>query len=500
MERLLDKKAVFAHILFMTAAALLRVYLSFHLDLISYPDSETYELFALESVNGLAHSMPTRPLGYPVFLSIVYRIMGAAREHAVWVQHALGVLSYPLFYSVLRRLFKGRLFPAIFAFAITVSGPMIIYERAVLSDFLNHFFLLVSFRLVLGYFESKRAVLMAPLALISFAAVSTRPTSVIFVFALLAYFALKLVRGTIAKEPMLATLKGQAVYIGVYLVLSIASGQLALRAVGGKGEPVGVLGVTMLIRTADSIDYGSPLHRDVKEGYREYLKAYLPDYVPEYANFVAAYRLMTGFECRMTDETKERYALVAENSARFYVPKAIGPNTFTTNDILREARCDMGTVEAVFLEVAQEAVFSDPMGFSASFARNLQGFIEVKPWENGAFGKLLEGRPAPFARAYMLVNKSIDEVLSARAVSVAFTILFAASSIAFLIAGRRSAGYTTGLFLASFIVLNYLALGVLADHPANRYKLPFWWMQGPLIVSFIMSLASVKRASSGRSE
>lgn len=493
----MDKKVVFAHILFITAAVLLRIYLSFHLDLISYPDTETYELFALESVNGLAHSMPTRPLGYPVFISIVYRIMGAAREHAVWVQHALGVLSYPLFYSVFRRLFKGRLISALFAFIITVSGPMIIYERAVLSDFLNHFFLLVSFWLATKYFERKRAMLMAPLALFSFAAVSIRPTSVLFVSALLVYFALKLARGAITKEPMLATLKGPAVYIGVYLVLSMASGQLALRAVGGKGEPVGVLGVTMLIRTADSIDYGSPLHRDAKEAYREYLKEYLPDYVPEYSNFVAAYRLMTGYECRMTGETKESYALVAENSARFYVPKRIGPNTFTTNDILREAHCDMGTVEAVFLDIAREAVFSDPAGFSASFARNLQGFIEVKPWENGAFGKLLEGRPAPFARAYILVNKSIDEALSVRAVSVACTILFAASSIAFLIAGRRSAGYTAGLFLAAFIVLNYLALGVLADHPANRYKLPFWWMQGPLIVYFISSAASAPKPLGG---
>ncbi|HAO92631.1 MAG TPA: hypothetical protein DCR11_01805 [Deltaproteobacteria bacterium] len=250
----------------------------------------------------------------------------------------------------------------------------------------------------------------------------------------------------------------------------------------------------MLIRTADFIDYGSPIQRDVKEGFREYLKVYLPDYVPEYANFVAAYRLMTGFECAMSDETKERYALVAENSARFYAPKPIGPNTFTTNDILREAKCGMGTIEAAFLEVAQEAVFSDPVGFSASLAGNIQGFIEVKPWENAAFGNILEGRPAPLAQAYLWVNKSINDILAKRAVSVALTVLFTASLILFFLVKRRSPGFAAGLFLASFIVLNYLALGVLADHPANRYKLPFWWIQGPLLVSFLMSFASVVRA------
>lgn len=497
----MDKKVVFAHILFITAAVLLRIYLSLHLDLISYPDTETYELFALESVNGLAHSMPTRPLGYPVFLALVYKVLGAARENAVWVQHALGVLSYPLFYAVFRRLFKGSLFSALLAFAVTVSSPMIIYERAVLSDFLNHFFLLVSFWLAIKFFEGKKAALAAPLALFAFAAVTTRPTSVLFVFAFLVFLAWKLGGEMIAGKTALATLKGAALFIGVYLALSVASGQLAWRSVGGKGEPVGVLGVTMLIRTADFIDYGSPLHRDAKEAYREQLKVYLPDYVPEYANFVAAYRLMTGYECTMTDETKERYALVAENAARFYAPKPIGPNTFTTNDILREARCDMGTVEKVFLEIAGEAVFSDPAGFSASFVRNLQGFIEVKPWEHGAFGKILEGRPAPLAYAYMRANKAVSEILAARAVSAAFTVLFAASSIAFLIAGRRSAGYTAGLFLAAFIVLNYAALGILADHPANRYKLPFWWMQGPLVVYFISCVASaVKQSRAGKKE
>lgn len=337
--------------------------------------------------------MPTRPLGYPVFLALVYRIMGPARENAVLVQHALGVLSYPVFYAVLRRLFKGRLIPAFLAFGITASSAMIIYERAILSDFLNHFFLLSSLWLAIKYFETWKASLMAPLALLSFAAVSIRPTSVLFVVIVLAFLSVRLVKGALLRATEPSLIKGASIYIAIFLALSLVAGQFAVRATHGKGEPVGVLGVTMLIRTADFIDYGSPVQRDVKEGFREYLKVYLPDYVPEYANFVAAYRLMTGFECAMDDETKERYALVAENSARFYAPKPIGPNTFTTNDILREAHCGMGTIEAAFLEVAQEAVFSDPVGFSASLAGNIQGFIEVKPWENAAFGSSLKTGP-----------------------------------------------------------------------------------------------------------
>lgn len=102
-------------------------------------------------------------------------------------------------------------------------------------------------------------------------------------------------------------------------------------------------------------------------------------------------------------------------------------------------------------------------------------------------------------QAYLRVNKSINDILAERAVSVALAVLFAASLIVFLLVKRRSPGYAAGLFLASFIVLNYLALGILADHPANRYKLPFWWIQGPLLVSFLMSFVSVvKRGARDR--
>ncbi|MBI5642261.1 MAG: hypothetical protein HY954_02175 [Deltaproteobacteria bacterium] len=475
----------YVHIICISAALLLRAYASFHLDLVNYPDSETYELIALQSYNGLTVTLPTRPLGYPLFLTWLYNAFGPMRSYAVYAQHLLGVLSYFLYYSILFHIFRKKTIAALFAFAIIISGNLLIYERAVLSDFLNHFLLLVSVFIAFKYFKSRSPYLMAPLALASAAASFTRPTSNLFTALMLFFLAVELLMNMKKRERGICHFKSITVYAALLVIFSAGFNFYGVKKTGFKGEPVGVLGVTMLIRTADFIDYSSPLHAGIKEDFRTLQKGYLADYVPEYANFLSGYMLYTGIKCDIDDATGKAYANTAMSAGRFYGFHAVGPNFFNSHDVLRELKCDAETIDRIVLAISKEAVFSNFAPFLRSTLSNFMGFVEVNPWEYLSFSASAERGGAGLLSGFLGLNQSIDRIMGNRAVSFLLLAFFVLGVFAFYCLEGDKGRRTAVTFLLCFILLNYLTLAVIADHPASRYKLPFWWMQLPLLVYFI---------------
>jgi len=483
-------KFFYLHLLFISIALLLRVWASCYLDLVNYPDSETYELLALQSYNGLPITLPTRPLGYPFFLSWIYNALGPSRHYAVYAQHLLGAISYLLFYSILLHIFGRKLLSALFAFAIVISWNMMIYERAILSDFMNHFLLLLSIFIMFRYFKSGKAYLMAPLALSSVAASAVRPTSDLLAAIVLATLAMELLISVVKKRG-LSPLKSIVIYASVLVVLTAGFNLYSVKKTGFKGGPAGVLGVTMLIRTADFIEYySSPLHADAKAQMRVMRNAYLVDYVPEYANFLMGYKFYTTMSCGMDDATKKAYAATTMSAERFYGAHPVGPGYFNTHDLLRELKCDLETIDRVVFAITREAVFSNFIPFMGSVLDNLMGFVERKPWEYRAFIAFASGGGATMLAGFLSINQSLDQALSNSAVSLALTLVFIACALAFFFLEKDKGRMKAVAFLLAFILLNYLSLAVIADHPAGRYKVPFWWMQLPLLVYFIMLIAS----------
>ena len=126
------------------------------------------------------------------------------------------------------------------------------------------------------------------------------------------------------------------------------------------------------------------------------------------------------------------------------------------------------------------------------------GFVERKPWEYRAFIASASGGGARGLAGFLAISQSYDQMLGDGAVSLALTLVFIACALAFFFLEKDKERLKAVTFLLCFILLNYLSLAVIADHPAGRYKIPFWWMQLPLLVYFIMLIISRAARKPGR--
>lgn len=469
------------HGVFLLASIILRL-LFLNAPQMPYPDAETYELFALQVADGLKITMPTRPLGYPLFITGIYELFGSSRQFVIFVQQALGVLSYLLYFSIFSRFFNKKWAAALFAFLAGSGSLFLVYERAVLSDFLNHFVLLAAVFIYFKYLDMKKAYLMAPLGVASFIAMTLRPNSAVFA-AIVVFFLLVELAVMLKKKSPATTVKALAIFLAVVLVCNFSFKKFSEKAVGYAGEPVGVLGVSMLIRTADFVNYASPANREYKDRFRQFQNMYLQDYVPAYANFLAGYSLMTDIECAMPEETRRIYNDVAASAQSYYGAHRVGERYFSTNDILRELKCDMGTIDKAFLDISKEAIFSNPVAFSGAVVKNIMDFIESKQWEMTSFQKFGSEKDSPVLAGISQLYVSIDKVLGNAWVSRALTFIFIFGAIGFVM--KRDKNLMPVAFLLCILAANYLVFGIIADHPAPRYKMTNYWIQFLLLFYFV---------------
>lgn len=486
--RILEPKNLYPfHLLFFSIAVAVRAILSLKLNLIELPDSETYELFALQAYNGLPITLPTRPLGYPLFLSVIYNIFGPFREYAAYAQHFLGALTYFIYYLIFSRFFKNRLLAAVAALFINLSGTFLIFERAILSDFLNHFFLLIGILLILKYFSSGKIYLIAPLAAVTFIVSVIRPTSKIFLVLAAGFLLFSALYKLFKKEEGgAAVIKAASLYIVIFFALDLGFQYYSVSKYGFKGEPVGVFGVTMLIRTAEFMETDSALQPELKRDFQRYRGEYLKAYgQPWYANMLAGYMFLVNVYCDMPEGTRRMYLATAVSAESYYGPHAVGSDYFSTHDLLRELKCDIGTADGTALAIAKEAISANPFEYVGSTFTNLFGFIKIKAWEYRLYAKQAERNGAKTLAGIIRSAGSVDAFLGTTAVAAVFTFFFLLGAVSYFILERGRGELLNTAFLLSFLSANYLMLALIADHPVQRYKLPVYWIQFLLFIYFL---------------
>lgn len=479
--------AVF-HAGFVLVLAALRLYLDFAVpNFPVFSDAGTYELFALELYNGDPVTLPVRPLGYPLFLAIIYKVFGPSRDYAVYAQQAIGVLGYFLYYMILREFFKGRSAAAVLAFVITLAGAFIFYERMLLSDFLNHFFILLSAFIFLKYLKTERTLLLVPLAVSVFCSYLIRPNSSVLALFMAVFIFLKF----LINRPqgwLKNALKDIAIFSFLFIVFTLLSGPVFRGAFGFRGRPVGVTGATVFSRVAPFIEYTSPLLRDIKTRFKEIRLEYNGmDIDPFAADLLATYRLMTEIECPMPDEVRENYKEAAGSAEKYYGAHGVGSGFFNIHDILREAKCPMEEIDALFLDMSKEAILNNPGALLKTTALNVFDYISLGP--SGYFVGISEGieRSGGPVSPVLYIYASIGRVTEDLYVNALFLAVFLIGGAVFFLS-KESPMRLFAAFLAVFTAFNYVLIGSLMSVLTPRYKLPSFWMEVFLFVLFASTL------------
>jgi len=140
-RRRTDLLAVLAIVL---VAAGLRLAFLYRAPAFVHGDSVYYYQAGYELARGTGFEVPLhRTPGYPLFLAGVIRLLGEDLQAIAFVQHVLGVLTAVLAYLIGRSVF-GRPAGLVAGLLVALSGPLLIYERYLLSEALFTFLLSVA--------------------------------------------------------------------------------------------------------------------------------------------------------------------------------------------------------------------------------------------------------------------------------------------------------------------------------------------------------------------
>lgn len=477
----------YAHIVFLSLIVLLNIWVSSGLTPVNYPDTETYELPVLEALSGKDISLLVRPVGYPFFIGVVYKIFGAHREFVIYAQQAFGVIAYFLHYLAFRYFIKKE-GSAVLAFLVSAGGTLIFYERAVLADFLNYFFLLAALLLFFRYYaKGERARYLALSSVCALIAFLMRPNSLILP-ALTASF---LLFEAVSRQGVrLKWLKRLALYSIVFIASLSASALLTYSVTGHAARPVGVGAPTLLSRVADHIDYGSGPNLEVKDRYKVLRLLHQVDYGkdPLIADASAAYELMTELRCETSPEELDEYRRAAASSEAFYGAHGFGSYYFTVYDVFRSARCGMGKIDAVFMEITKGAVLNDPSGYAWSVITSAWEYIKVRSSDyRGVIGMQSDsaGALSPVLNAFILTGDVFENSI---VTGILLLVFIATGAFYFITRDRDRAEYRLAAFLTAYLAANYISIAMLMNVLSPRYKLPVYWVQLILLCLFVGSV------------
>jgi 4-amino-4-deoxy-L-arabinose transferase-like glycosyltransferase len=146
-----------------------------YLPVFASKDTPSYLSPAWELAEGEEFALSARrtPL-YPLFVFAVLKLGGYDLRHLVLVQHLLGVASAGLAY-LLGRMVYGRAAGLIAGLLVALSGPLLVYERFVMSETLYTTLLLLALLAVLLAARRPRAVGLILAGLALGLAILTRP-------------------------------------------------------------------------------------------------------------------------------------------------------------------------------------------------------------------------------------------------------------------------------------------------------------------------------------
>ena len=483
MQKTLSPYLLYAHIIFISVIIILNVWTSFILTPVNYPDTETYELPVLEFLSGTDVSPFVRPIGYPFFIGIIYKLFGATREFVIYAQQALGVLAYLLHYLAFRYFAKNAVAAAVLAFIVSASGTLIFYERAMLADFLNYFVLLAALLFFFRYYaKGERPLFLALSSISALLAYLIRPNSLLL-FALSASF---LLFETVFRHgKRLKRLKHLALYSIVFIVSLLAADLLTYFATGRTAKTIGVGAPTLLSRVADHINYGAEPHLEIKERYRTLRLQHRVDYGkdPFTADASAAYALMTEIECGNSREDLEEYQRVAKNAERFYGSHDLSSYYFTIYDFFRLSKCKVEVINGIFKEITMEAVLNDPSGYAKSVFMSAWDYIQIPSADYGGIIRMQKpaGALSSLPYAFAFIGELFDDMVT----TGFFLFAFMAGGIFYFYTGdRSSAEYRLAAYLSAYLAANYLSIAVFMNVLSPRYKLPVYWVQLILLYLF----------------
>jgi hypothetical protein len=127
-----DRLALLALVVILGAGGLLRLALMriWRPAFLGYPDTGIY---LTEAINGDWWADPIRTGGYPIFLELLHGV-AAKLSLVTLVQHGLGLATALLLYGAVRRVGVGR-WPALIPLVVvSLSGPQIMIEHAILTE------------------------------------------------------------------------------------------------------------------------------------------------------------------------------------------------------------------------------------------------------------------------------------------------------------------------------------------------------------------------------
>jgi 4-amino-4-deoxy-L-arabinose transferase-like glycosyltransferase len=126
-----------------------------------YADSEWYFRTASELAAGYGYvydlenrkPLAAWPIGYPFFLSLLFRVTGPSEQAAILVNLVLSVLCVALTYSLTLEIFKNQLVAAISASVLATLPGLVVYSSLICTDLLFMCLVTACFRVVVHISE-----------------------------------------------------------------------------------------------------------------------------------------------------------------------------------------------------------------------------------------------------------------------------------------------------------------------------------------------------------
>lgn len=489
MQKTKTSNLLYAHIAFILVLIVLNVWISFTLSPMNYPDTETYELPVREFISGADVSLFVRPIGYPFFIGLIYKLFGTDRAAVIHTQQAMGVLAYFLHYLAFRYFIRPK-GAAVLAFFASASGTLIFYERAVLADFLNYLALLAALLFFFRFYaKGERPLFLALSSISALAAYLIRPNSLILP-ALTASFLL--FQAAFKRDKRAEKARHLALYSVVFIASLLLADMATYLATGRTARPVGVGAPTLLSRMAGHIDYGAGPHQEIKERYRVLRLQHQIDYGKDQftADASAAYQLMTEIECGKSAGERNEYDEAAKSAGRFYGPHDLSSYYFTIYDVFRLSKCEIAAINKIFRELAIQALLNDPSGYAKSVFLSAWDYIRIPSADYRGVVNMQKNSPGE-ASSLLYAFASIGDTFGNATMSAIFLFAFAAGGIFYFCTGDRNrAEYHLAAFLAVYLALNYLSIAASMNVLSPRYKLPAYWVQ---LVLFFLFYGTVLR-------
>ncbi|MFH1537892.1 MAG: glycosyltransferase family 39 protein [bacterium] len=205
-----------------------------------------------------------RPPGYPLFLAVLFSVSMKNYFLVVLAQHLMGLAVVVMVFYICRVLTAKRSVALVAAFLVSADLYILFYEHAVLSDFLQMFFITTGIFNVALYVNKKSVRFLSLAGLIHGLLALTK--TVFYLYCAVPAAAL-LLPGF--KDVKRGKFRGVAAYLVPFLVLLVAWSVIRA-SVQGSPKVGSDIGRSIMVNTEFFIDHDSPKHAELKKVFREY--------------------------------------------------------------------------------------------------------------------------------------------------------------------------------------------------------------------------------------